>query len=96
MFVPENQLVKIAIVAAISPIEGEPGAYVVDMFFDGVPEVFHIDLEGQKTSFKVRERSFYAYQQRCPTLKGLYALMREWHRGEQRALPVDLAGVDFV
>jgi hypothetical protein len=47
-------------------------------------------------SFKVRERVFYAYRQRCPTLKGIAPLMREWHRGERRALPVDLADVDFV
>jgi hypothetical protein len=96
MTLPEDYVVKVAIVTEIVTVKGEPGVYAVRMLFDGVPEVFHIELEGKKTSFKVREHSFYVYQKQCPTLKGLYALMRKWHRGERRELPVDLAGVDFI
>jgi len=94
--IPPELLVHSAIVTEVTPVEGEPGVYVVNILFDGAREVFHIELEGSKSSFKVREHSYYQYCLRSPTLKGIVALMREWHRGEQRALPVDLAGVDFV
>jgi hypothetical protein len=96
MFVPADQLVKVAIVSGIAPVAGQRGEYVVNVIFDGAPEVFHVELEGPKTSFKVQEHKYYEYCMRCRSLKGLVALMRKWHRGERPELPVDLATVDFV
>jgi hypothetical protein len=96
MQIPPDLLVHSAIATSVTPVDGEPGVYVVEVLFDGTPEVFHIELEGLKSSFIVRERSYYQYCLRSPTLKGIVALMRKWHRGEHRALPVDLADVDFV
>ena len=96
MKIPRELLVRDAIVTGIEEAAGEHGVYVVSILFDGAPEVFHIELEGARTSFKVREGVFYKYNIRCRNLKGLIPLMRQWHRGERRALPVDLAEVRWT
>jgi len=96
MKIPPELLVHEAIVTGIAPVEGEPGVYVVDVLFDGIHEVFHIELDGLKSSFNVQEDIYYRYCLRSPTLKGIVALMRQWHRGEYRDLPVNLVDVDFV
>jgi hypothetical protein len=97
MKIPPELLVHSVIAIGITPVEGEPGTYVVNILFDGSPEVFHIELEGPtRSSFNVREKIFDDCCMRSPTLKGIFALMRKWHRGERFELPVDLANVDFV
>jgi hypothetical protein len=94
-FPPELEI-REAICTGITQVEGEPGVYVVNVLFDGVPETFHIELEGKETSFKARESAYYGYTMRCYNLKGLGPLMRQWHRGERRELPVDLAEVHWT
>jgi hypothetical protein len=84
-----------ATIVGITQIDGEHGVYVVDIIFDGVPQVIHVELEGSKTSFKVRERIFAEYRVRCPDLRWFPRLMRAWHRGERCELPVNLATVPF-
>jgi hypothetical protein len=96
MIIPPELEIHDAICTGIEQVEGEPGVYVVNILFDGVSEVFHIELEGLDTSFKVREGVYYKYTMRCYSLKGLTPLMRQWHRGERRELPVDLAEVRWV
>jgi hypothetical protein len=96
MKIPPELRVRHAIVTGIDEVEGEPGVYVVNILFDGVAEVFHIELEGLETSFKVREKIYSRYSWRCLALKGFVPLMRQWHRGERRELPVDLAEVRWV
>src|SRR5689334_5913898 len=96
MKIPTHLLVRSAIATAVTSVEHEAGVYVVEILFDGVREVFHIELEGKASSFNVREGSYYKYCQRCPDLKGIVALMRQIHRGERFDFPVDLAHVDFV
>jgi hypothetical protein len=95
MEIPPEQLIREAIVTRITPVEGERGLYRVDIEFDGKPEVFHIELEGAKSSFIVRERVYYKYCMRSMTLKGIVPLMRQWHRGEYRSLPVELGDVGW-
>lgn len=96
MDIPPELVINKAICTGIEQPEGEPGVYVVSILFDGSPEIFHIELEGQRSSYNVREKIYYKYVMRSVSLKGLVALMREWHRGKRRALPVDLADVDFI
>lgn len=96
MKIPPQLVVRSAIATSVAPVDCEPGVYRVEVMLDGVREVFHIELEGEKSSFTVRERSFGQYCLRSPTLKGIIALMREWHSGHHRDLPADLADVDFV
>ena len=96
MKIPPELQVRKAIATEITQLEGEPGVYVVNILFDGTPEVFHVELEGLKSSFNVRERTYFGYRMRTLSLKGLIPLMREWHRGERRELPVDLAHVRWV
>jgi hypothetical protein len=96
MKIPPELVVHEAICTGITQVEGEPGVYIVNILFDGTPEVFHIELEGLRTSFNVREGIFYKYTMRCYPMKGLIPLMRQWHRGERRELPVDLAEVRWT
>ena len=84
-----------AIVTEIAEVDGERGVYAVDVLLDGVYQRFHVELEGLKSTFNVREDIYYKYTIRCFNLKGLVPLMREWHSGERRDLPVDLAEVDW-
>jgi hypothetical protein len=96
MKIPPELRVRHAIVTGIDEVEGEPGVYVVNILFDGVAEVFHIELEGLKSTFNVREDIYYKYKMRCFNMRGLVPLMREWHSGERRELPVDLAEVRWA
>jgi hypothetical protein len=96
MIIPPELVVREAICTGITQVDGEPGVYVVNIVFSGVPEVFHIKLNDARISFKVRERVFSRYYVRCHALKGIVPLMRQWHRGERRELPVDLAEVRWA
>jgi hypothetical protein len=96
MIIPPELRIRSAIVTGIAQIDGEPGVYAVNILLDGVAELFHIELEGLKSSFNVRENIYYKYSMRCFNLKGLVPLMREWHSGERRELPVDLADVHWT
>lgn len=96
MKIPPELVIRSAVCTGIMQIEGKLGAYAVSILFDGTPEVFHIELDGPETSFKAMERVYGEYRTRCYPLKGLIPLMRQWHRGERRELPVDLAEVHWT
>ncbi len=96
MIIPPELVVREAICTGISQLEGEPGVYVVNILFDGAPAIFHIELDGERTSYNVREKIYYKYTMYCRNLKGLIPLLRQWHRGERRELPVDLAEVRWT
>ena len=89
MKIPPELEIHDAICTEITQVAGERGAYIVNILFDGIPEVFHIELDRPDTSFKVTEKIYGTYKMRCYPLKGLIPLMRQWHRGERRELPVD-------
>jgi hypothetical protein len=93
-FPPELEI-REAICTGITQIGGEPGVYAVDIVLDGVHELFHVELEGLTSTFNVREDIYYKYKIRCFNLKGFVPLMREWHSGQRRDLPVNLAEVDW-
>lgn len=95
MIIPPELRIHDAIVTGITEVVGERGVYAVDIRLDGVDERFHIELEGRKSTFNVREDIYYKYSIRCFNLKGLVPLMREWHSGERRDLPVNLAEVEW-
>jgi hypothetical protein len=42
MRIPPELVIHSAIATGITSVEGEPGVYVVNVLFDGVPEVFHV------------------------------------------------------
>ncbi len=95
MIIPPELIVREAICTGITRVEGEHGLYVVNILFDGFPETFHIELDSERSSYNVREKVYYKYTMYCRSLKGLIPLMRQWHRGERRELPVDLAEVGW-
>ncbi len=92
---PELEIHK-AICTEIAQAECDCRTYTVSILFDGIPEVFHIEMDGPETSFRVMEKVYGTYRMRCYPLKGLIPLMRQWHRGERRGLPVDLAEVRWT
>lgn len=61
MKIPPELQVRDAIATDITQIVGEPGVYAVRILFDGEPAVFHVELEGKRTSFKVREHIYHEY-----------------------------------
>ena len=97
MEIPSHMVVREAIVSAIEQENGEPGVYRVEMVFDGAREVFIIEIDRPDRFFAVRGvdrwRIFEDYASRCYAMKAISVLMGQWHRGQRRELPVNLASV---